>query len=98
MPGLVTHDCRIGLRSLLRTPGLSLVAVLSLALGIGAATAMFSVIHAVVIDPFPYRDVDTLMSITSGAIAPITLPANFWNSPSALRSSTALSPPPSAML
>ena len=39
------------------------LAVLSLALGIMATTAMYSVIHAVVLDPFPYKDVDALMSV-----------------------------------
>ena len=56
-------DLRTGFRSLARSPGLTLIAVLSLALGIGAATAMYSAIYAVVLDPFPYRDVDSLMSI-----------------------------------
>ena len=37
--------------------------MLSLALGIMATTAMYSVIHAVVLDPFPYKDVDALMSV-----------------------------------
>jgi predicted permease len=43
--------------------GFTAVAVTSLALGIAAATAMFSVVHAVILDPFPYKDVDRLMSI-----------------------------------
>lgn len=40
-----------------------MTAVLSIALGIGAATAIFSVIHGVILDPFPYKDVDSLMSV-----------------------------------
>jgi len=47
-------DIRYGLRALLRNPGFSSVAILSLALGIGATTAMFSLIYAVVLHPFPY--------------------------------------------
>ncbi len=39
------------------------MAILSTLLGIGASTAIFSVIHGVVLDPFPYKDVDTLMSV-----------------------------------
>jgi predicted permease len=56
-------DLRLGVRSLMRSPGLSAIAILSLALGIGAATAMYSTIYAVVLDPFPYKNVDELMSI-----------------------------------
>src|SRR5687767_11088178 len=57
------RDIRFGVRGLLRTPGFTLLAVGSLALGIMATTAMYSVIHAVVLDPFPYKDVDALMSV-----------------------------------
>jgi putative ABC transport system permease protein len=57
------RDFRYGLRSLLRTPGFSALAVMSLALGITATTAIYSVLHAVVLDPFPYKDVDNLMSV-----------------------------------
>src|SRR6187200_2512098 len=57
------QDLRFGVRSFLRTPGFTTLAVLSLALGVMATTAMYSVIHAVVLDPFPYKDVDNLMSI-----------------------------------
>lgn len=46
-------DIRYGLRSLFRNPGYASVAILSLALGIGATTAMFSLIYAVLIHPFP---------------------------------------------
>jgi putative ABC transport system permease protein len=57
------QDVRFGIRMFLRTPGVTALAVLSLALGIMATTAMYSVIHAVVLDPFPYKDVDALMSV-----------------------------------
>ncbi len=57
------QDARVGLRGMLRDWPFTAVAVGSLALGIAAATAMYSVIHAVIIDPFPYKDVDSLMSI-----------------------------------
>src|SRR5688572_3106838 len=59
----VVGDVRFGVRGLLRTPGFSLLAVLSLALGIMAVTAIYSVLYAVVLDPFPYKDVDNLTSV-----------------------------------
>jgi putative ABC transport system permease protein len=56
-------DVQFGIRGLTRSPGFAAVAILSLALGIMATTAIYSVLHAVVIDPFPYKDVDHLMSV-----------------------------------
>ena len=57
------RDVRFGVRSLTRTPGFTALAVVSLGLGIVATTAIYSVLHAVVLDPFPYKDVDRLMSV-----------------------------------
>jgi putative ABC transport system permease protein len=57
------QDFRYGVRMLRKSPGFSAIAILSLALGIMAATAMYSVIYGVVLNPFPYRDVDSLMSV-----------------------------------
>jgi predicted permease len=57
------HDARFGLRNLAKDPGFAAIAVFSLALGIMATTAIFSVVHGVILDPFPYKDVDSLMSI-----------------------------------
>jgi predicted permease len=57
------QDVRFALRGMARSPGSAVVAVLSLALGIMAATAIYSVVHAVILEPFPYRDVDSLMSV-----------------------------------
>jgi predicted permease len=55
-------DIRFGLRALCRNPGFAAVAVLSLAVGIGATTAMFSLIYAVVLHPFPYDGADRIMN------------------------------------
>jgi predicted permease len=55
-------DIRYGLRALRRNPGFATVAVLSLALGIGATTAMFSLIYAVLLHPFPYAGADRIMN------------------------------------
>jgi len=55
-------DIRYGLRALRRNPGFAAVAVLSLALGIGATTAMFSLIYAVLLHPFPYAGADRIMN------------------------------------
>ena len=56
-------DLEYGSRSLLKNPGLSALAILSLATGVMATTVIYSVLHAVVLDPFPYKDVDQLMSV-----------------------------------
>ena len=55
-------DIRYGLRALRRNRGFAAVAVLSLALGIGATTAMFSLIYAVLLHPFPYAGADRIMN------------------------------------
>ena len=55
-------DIRYALRSLAKSPGYALVAVFSLALGIGATTAMFSLIYAALLHPFPYANADMIMN------------------------------------
>ena len=57
------RDIQYGIRSLLKSPGFSLLAIASLATGIMAATAIYSVLHAVVLDPFPYKDIERLTSV-----------------------------------
>jgi predicted permease len=62
MDGLL-HDIRYALRQFVRAPGFAFTAVLSLVLGIGATTAIFSVIHGVLIDPYPYKDADRMVHV-----------------------------------
>jgi putative ABC transport system permease protein len=57
------HDLRYGFRSLLKTPSFTVAALLTLTLGIGANTAIFSVINAVLLRPLPFRDSSQLINL-----------------------------------
>src|SRR5687767_758331 len=58
------QDIRFGVRTLLRAPGFTVAAVLTLGLGIGATTMIFSMTNGVLLRPFPFTQPDRLMVIT----------------------------------
>jgi len=59
----VIRDVRYGMRTLRRTPGFAIIAVLVMALGIGANVALFTVVRSVVLKPLPFKDPDRLMML-----------------------------------
>lgn len=65
-------DARYAARALLRTPGFAAAAVLTLAIGIGANTAMFAVVYGILLQPLPYPDADKLFTVfqTSESVGP----------------------------
>src|ERR1700688_2580517 len=60
----VLRDLRYALRQFAKSPGFTLTAVISLALGIGATTAVFSVIYAALINPYPYPAAGRIVRLT----------------------------------
>ena len=57
------QDLRFAVRQLTRMPGFTLTAVVSLALGIGATTAVFSIVYAILLDPYPYAGADRMIHL-----------------------------------
>ncbi|HET6169781.1 MAG TPA: ABC transporter permease, partial [Terracidiphilus sp.] len=68
---MLLYDLRFALRQLQKTPGLALLAILTLALGVGANTAIFTVIENVLLRPLPYANADQLIFIGPGSDKPI---------------------------
>ena len=72
----ILSELRFGMRSLASRPGFTLAAILALALGIGATTAIFSVIKAVIVDPLPYPRPQQLVSLAQANSASDRAPIN----------------------
>ena len=78
----VLSDLKHGLRVLLRTPLFTLCTIAALAIGIGATTSLFSVVHALMVKPLPYRDADSLVvvwehNLPRNRARNVVSPANF---------------------
>jgi putative ABC transport system permease protein len=60
---LLLNDLRLGARTLVRTPGFASIAILVIALGIGATVALFAIVRSVILNPLPYADSSHLVRL-----------------------------------
>ncbi len=77
-------DLRFGLRMMIRSPGFTVAALVTMALGIGANTAMFSIVNGVILSPLPYPDADRIVRLWETNLARgwetfSIAPLNFWD-------------------
>lgn len=72
---MLWHDVTYAARTLVRKPGFALIAILSLAVGIGANTAMFGVVNAVLLRPLPFPEPDGVVAIWSATTDRVDPPA-----------------------
>lgn len=92
------HDLRFALRQLGQSPGFSATVIVTLALGIGASTAMFSLVNAIVLRPLPFPESERQVQIwdhtnPETAIFPQGLAYRLWREQSTLLEGVALSNP-----
>ena len=66
------RDLQLGFRQLLRAPGFAITATLTLALGIGATTALFTVVKAVLLEPLPFPDSNKLVQLWRSELPALT--------------------------
>jgi predicted permease len=69
-----SQDMRYALRQLRRNPGFTLTAVVTMGLGIGATTAIFSAVYSLLLRPLPYQDANQIMSVSDSHSAPLIDP------------------------
>ena len=74
-------DLRLALRQVIKNPAFSAVAILTLGLGIGANTAIFSIVNAVLLRPLPYPDADRIMVLHFGRKVLDGAPGEVMSSP-----------------
>src|SRR5687767_14994741 len=77
----VVGDLRFAFRLMTRGPGLTAILVMTLALGIGASTTIFSVVNSVLLKPLPYEQPEQLVRVYTEFIGKTTSFRKFWVSP-----------------